>query len=229
MSETLHPGELSAVIASILNSRNWYRYDSSNNFNWDLSLEALAQKISQIAIISKTELKELIESSFDSNTLTETKNGEEFINCLLEIDPNLIVWTEGDSDWQETKAEKTGIKEKVRAIFYHPHKIEILEEIVSQINESETKLLIVIDDKADNLQTIRELNKKFKNIKIVAYQLDLDSKKQNPDSCLIFIQKRAKRNKTRIISDLDRVLINPEKVFTKIVSEKIARKIISSR
>ena len=229
MSETLHPGELSAVIASILNSKDWYRYDSNGDFNWESSIDSLSKMISQIVTISTKRLIEIIETSFDEKALTETNNGEKLIDQLLEIDPQLIIWTEGDQKWQDTKIKNTGIKEKIKNIFCHTHKLEILEEIISLVDESKTDILIVIDDKNNNLKTIKELNKKFKNIKIIAYQLDLDSKKQNPDSCLAFIQKKSKKGNVRIISDFDRVLIDPKKVFTKIVARKIAEEIISSR
>ena len=229
MSETLHPGELSAVIASILNSKDWYQYDSNGDFNWGSSIDSLSKMISQIVTISTKRLIEIIETSFDEKALTETNNGEKLIDQLLEIDPQLIIWTEGDQKWQDTKIKNTGIKEKIKNIFCHTHKLEILEEIISLVDESKTDILIVIDDKNNNLKTIKELNKKFKNIKIIAYQLDLDSKKQNPDSCLAFIQKKSKKGNVRIISDFDRVLIDPKKIFTKIVARKIAEEIISSR
>ena len=229
MSETLHPGELSSVIASILNSKDWYQYDSNGDFNWESSIDSLSKRISQIVTISTKKLTELIETSFDEKALTETNNGEKLIDQLLEIDPQLIIWTEGDRKWQDTKIKNTGINEKIKNIFCHTHKLEILEKIISLIDESKTNVLIVIDDKNNNLKTIKELNKKFKNIKIIAYQLDLDSKKQSPDSCLAFIQKKSKKGNVRIISDFDRVLIDPKKVFTKIVARKIAEEIISSQ
>lgn len=228
MLETLHSEELPYIIASILNSRDWYVNAENGHFDWQKSIENLAQKISSIAPIATKRLQEIIETSFDENALSETADEKKFLDQLLELDPNLIIWTEGDLRWQEKKKEQTGIAQSVKNVFYHPYKLDILENIIEQINQEEKScLLVIIDDKDANLATIKTLRKKFKNIKIFGYQFDLESKRKNPDACLIFLRRKAKKGKLRIISDMDRVQVDTRKTFDKIVAKKIAKEITS--
>lgn len=91
MSENLEQTQLLEQIKQIIKSKNWYALTESNRFIWENSVALMAEMISkEVGQIQPQQLREIIEASFDEEALSKA-GSKYFIDCLLEIDPQLIL------------------------------------------------------------------------------------------------------------------------------------------
>jgi hypothetical protein len=117
------------------NKKSWYCFDKDENFLWKKSLDKLSQKISELTKIEQEELKKIIENNFNENSLTTIENDETLISNLIEIDPDMIVWSEGDEGWQDQKIEQTEITNFIKKdnIFIAKKKNKNIKEILEKV------------------------------------------------------------------------------------------------
>jgi hypothetical protein len=232
MNECLNPNHLSEQIQQIIKSKNWYVFTGNGEFLWDESVALMAKMISkEIRPIGSPLIKEIIENSFNPESLSKA-GSECFIDCLLKIDPELILWSEGDPIWQKLKAANAGLINRpgLRTEFISKDKIIKLREIIlSLINKfGEMVDVVVIDDKEKNLAYAASLQDQVASSKITINTfyfnpLDVET---NPTACLAFLsqmQRERKGEKIKIITDMDGVLVNTDKVLVETVSQKLAK------
>lgn len=227
MSERLEQTQLLEQIKQIIKSKNWYALTESNRFVWENSVALMAKMISkEVGQIQPQQLREIIENSFDEEALSKA-GSEYFIDCLLKIDPKLILWSEGDPAWQELKAKKTGLtnRPKIRTEFINKDKTVKLKDLITSLvdGEGERVCALIIDDKTKNLQCAVNLREQMKvyNILIETFQLNLQDIESNPNACLAFIAQMREKN-IRIIVDMDGVIVDTNRVLAETVSQKLA-------
>lgn len=227
MSEHLEQTQLLEQIKQIIKSKNWYALTESNRFIWENSVALMAGMISKEAgQIQPQQLREIIEDSFDEEALSKA-GSEYFIDCLLKIDPKLILWSEGDPAWQELKAKKTGLTDrpKIRTEFINKDKTVKLKDLITSLVDSEGERVyaIVIDDKIKNLEHAVNLQEQVGtyNILVKTFQLNLQDIESNPDACLAFIAQIPEKN-IRIIVDMDGVIVDTNRVLAETVSQRLA-------
>lgn len=205
-------------IKIIIESKKWYAFTESGEFEWGKSVELLAAFISRmISHIEPQQIQKVIEDSFDEEALSKA-GSEYFIDCLLQIDPNLIIWSEGDPVWQQFKASKTGLLNRsgLKTQFISKSKTDILlEMLMSFVNKNEEKIcVVIIDDKEKNFLHVASLQDQVANsgIEIKTFHLNLLDIEANPTACLKFLFEIKKSN-IRLIVDMDGVLVNTNLVL----------------
>lgn len=230
MYEQLDQTQFLEQIKQIIKSKNWYALTESNRFIWEKSVALMAEMISkEIKPIEPQQLQEIIEDSFNEETLSKA-GSEYFIDCLLKIDPNLILWSEGDPAWQELKAQKTGLlnRPNLRTEFLSKEKTSKLKDLILNLTaENNEKIcVVIIDDKAKNLNYAINLQEKVadNHITIRTFQLSLKDIENNPTACLALINSIPE--KIRLIVDMDGVIIDTNKVLVEIVSQKLAKALL---
>lgn len=228
MYEQLDQTQLLEQIKQIIKSKNWYALTESNRFVWEKSVELMAGMVSkEISHIEPQQIKEIIENSFDAEALSKV-GSEYFIDCLLKIDPNLTIWSEGDPDWQQLKANKTGLlnRSNLKTEFINKDKTTKLKDLIlSLTNESEDKIcILIIDDKVKNLNCAINLQEQIadEDAIIRTFQLNLQNTETNPTACLAFIATIPEKN-IRIIVDMDGVLVDTNRILAETVSQKLAK------
>lgn len=232
MLETISPTTLIQRIENIITSKKWYSLTESNRFVWEHSVDRMARMISEeIKTISPHEIRSIIENSFTQEALSKA-GGEYFIDCLLKIDQQLILWSEGDPEWQKLKATKTGLLEKqgLTAEFISKNKIDKLKKIVLSLakENGEEVCVVVIDDKPKNLNHASDLQNEVaeSGITIKTFLLSLKNTVGigNPETCLKFISEMQTESKNiRIIVDMDGVIVDTDSVLANAVPKKIAQ------
>lgn len=219
-------------IKKIITSKNWYSLTESGRFIWGESVKKMADQIGkEIGEIEPEQLRRIIESSFTEEALSRTSEGY-FVDSLLKIDPNLILWSEGDPTWQQLKAANTGLlnKEGLITKFISKEKTTALKELISALAQESEKsgektCIIVIDDKPKNLTHAAGLQAEITNPNIIikTFLLNLKEASAKPDACLQFIlQMRKEIKNIKIIVDMDGVIIDTYGVLAKLVPAKIA-------
>ena len=174
------------------------------------------------------EIQEIIENSFTPDSLSMA-GSEYFIDCFLQIDPQLIIWSEGDVAWQKLKAFKTGLTNRcgIKTEFISENKGDGLRDIILSLAEADQSeeeiLVIVVDDKEENLIHALGLQEQIldNRITIGVYHFNLQDAQTNPEACLAFLSELTEKN-VRLIVDMDGVLINTDYVLSEIVSKKLA-------
>jgi len=227
MNECLDQIQLVEQIKHIIKSKHWYALTESSRFVWEKSVELMAEMINkEIGHIEPQQIEEIIENSFDSEALSKV-GPRYFVDRLLEIDPELVLWSEGDPVWQKLKAEKTGLTDRsgLRAEFISKNKTNKLKDVIlSFANKFGEKVrVIIIDDKEKNLIHAASLQDQVANsgIAISTFHLNLLDIKANPTACLIFLSEIQEKN-IKLIVDMDGVLVNTDQVLSEIVSKKLA-------
>ena len=228
MIEIIDPSFLTEQIRQIIKSKNWYSLTESGRFLWQRSVELMAEMISlEISPVSPEIIKEIIESSFGPESLS--KAGDEcFVDSLLRIDPATILWSEGDLEWQKTKATKTGLLDRPGLIpqLIAKEKTAALKDIVLSLagQMGEQVCVVVIDDKEKNLAHAMSLQDQFAEhgILIKTFQLKLSDVGANPAACLAFIEAIQEKN-IRIVVDMDGVLVDTDSVLSQAVPPKLAK------
>lgn len=228
MSEYLEQTQLLEQIKQIIKSKNWYALTESNRFVWENSVALMAEIIGkEIGQIQPQQLKEIIEDSFDEEALSRA-GSEYFIDCLLKIDPKLVLWSEGDPAWQKQKAKKTGLinRPKLRTEFISKDKTVQLKDLIISLVDGEGKRVcaLIIDDKIKNLEHATNLQEQVRpyNISVETFQLNLRDIEANPSACLAFIAQIKEKN-IRIIVDMDGVIVDTNRVLAETVSQKLAK------
>jgi len=228
MYEQLDQTQLLEQVKQIIKSKNWYALTESNRFVWEKSVELMARMISkEVRHIEPQQIREVIENSFDAEALAKV-GSEYFIDCLLKIDPQLILWSEGDPAWQELKANKTGLTNRpnLRTEFISKDKTVKLKDLIISLVDSDGEKVcaLIIDDKAKNLEHAINLQEQVKayNISVRTFQLNLLDIEANPDACLAFIAQMEEKN-IRIIVDMDGVIVDTNRILAEIVSQKLAK------
>lgn len=226
MYEQLAQTQLFEQIKQIIKSKNWYALTESNRFIWEKSVALMSEMISkEIKPIESQQLQEIIEDSFDEEALSKA-GSEYFIDCLLKIDPNLILWSEGDPAWQELKAQKTGLlnRPNLKTEFLSKEKTSKLKNLILTLTSenNEKVCVVIIDDKAKNLNYATNLQEQLArdDITIRTFQLNLQNIENNPATCLAFINSIP--GKIRLIVDMDGVIVDTNRVLIEIVSKKLA-------
>jgi len=211
----------------IHDKESWYCFDKNDgNFLWKKSLEKLSQKISELTKIEQEELKKIIENNFNEKSLTTIEDKETLISNLLKIDPNMIIWSEGDEDWQNQKIEQTDVDQLIKKenIFIAKKKTSILKEIFKLLKIEYKERVIIIDDKEENLKIARQIAKEL-SININTFLLKINSEENNQRELIDSLKEiKESYKKIKIISDLDRVIIDTDKAFANAI-EQIINKI----
>jgi len=228
MYEQLDQTQLLEQVKQIIKSKNWYALTENNVFTWEKSVELMAEMLSkEIKHIEPQQIKDIIADSFDEEALSKVDH-EYFVDCLLKIDPNLIMWSEGDLDWQQLKANKTGLLNRsgLKTEFINKDKtIKLKDLILSLTNGSVEKVcVLIIDDKVKNLNCATNLQEKMVNNNVVirTFQLSLQNIEANPNACLAFMALIPEK-KIRIIADMDGVLVDTNRILAEIVAQKLAK------
>ncbi len=233
MFEMLVETPIVEQIKKIIVSKNWYSLTESGRFVWEESLKKMADQIGEeIGEIEPEQLREIIESSFTQEALSKTSEGC-FVDSLLKIDPNLILWSEGDSTWQKLKAINTGLLEREGLIaeFISKEKTAVLKGLILVLAQESEKsgektCIIVIDDKLKNLTHAANLQAETASTGTIikTFLLNLKEALANPDACLQFIlQIQQEIRNIKIIVDMDGVIVDTDGVLAKLVPAKIAR------
>jgi len=126
-------------IKQIIKEKKWY-VNHDGEFSMVESIKEILRLISlrigkEVNYAALAKITEAIEKSFSPEALAKTAAGY-FIDLLLRIDPDLILWTEGDPAWQKVKAENTTILDKVavqRVEFISKAKTDHLLRIMTTI------------------------------------------------------------------------------------------------
>jgi len=227
MNEHLDPVQLVGQIKHLIKSKDWYSLTESSRFVWAESVRLMAEMIGQeIGPIEPEEIQQIIEDSFTPDALSMV-GSEYFIDLLLEIDPELVLWSEGDLSWQAVKASKTGLTDRqgIRVELLAKNKGNKLKDIIlSLVDESEEEVcVVVIDDKEENLNSASGLRDQVldSGITIKTYPLDLGDVQANPEACMIFLSEMKEKN-IRLVVDMDGVLVNTDHVLSELVAQELA-------
>ncbi|MBU0578521.1 hypothetical protein KKE34_00840 [Patescibacteria group bacterium] len=234
MNELLDQAQLVEQIEHLIKSKNWYSLTESSRFIWEGSVRLMATMIAQeIGYISPEQIQQIIGNSFTPDALS-LANSEYFVDCLLEIDPELILWSEGDIAWQKLKALRTGLVNgrSIRTEFFAKNKIDRLKDIILSLASKSGKEVnvVVIDDKKKNLTHALSLQDQVSasGIIISTYHLSLQDSLTGPAACLSFLSEMTGKN-IRLIVDMDGVLINTDLVLSEIVSQKLAQALLNQK
>ncbi|GEM_PF-3098450 len=232
MIEVFDPSMLVEQIRQIIKSKNWYSLTESGRFLWQRSVELMAEMIeSEIGPVSPEQIREIIESSFGPDFLSRAGD-EFFIDCLLKIDPDTTLWSEGDLEWQKIKATKTGLLDRsgLRPELIAKEKTAALKDIILSLVDQfgEKVCVIVIDDKEKNLAHAISLQDELAEhgILIKTFQINLTDVKSNPAACLKFISTIQEKN-IRVVVDMDGVLVDTDRVLSQVVPPKLAETLTS--
>lgn len=227
MNEHLDPAQLIGQIKHLIKSKDWYSLTESSRFVWEESVRLMAEMISQeIGPIKPEEIQQIIEDSFTPDALSMV-GSEYFVDRLLEIDPELVLWSEGDLSWQAAKASKTSLTDRqgIRIELLAKNKGSKLRDIIlSLADESgEEVSVVVIDDKENNLAYASGLQDQVldNGITISTYQLNLQDIQSNPEACMVFLSDMKEKN-IRLVVDMDGVLVNTDYILSELVSQKLA-------
>ncbi len=177
----------------------------------------------------KTEiLLKIVEESFTDEALVKFKS-KYFINYLLDIDPDLVIWSEGDVVWQMRKATKVGLASELdddSMQFYEQKKPE-LGKILRSVDEA-TEInsitqVVILDDKTSNIAYANGLQSSMSTlgINISTFKIDLTQANTNLEQCLLLLNQLKKKSQIRLVVDMDGVLINTDKVLFEIVPPQI--------
>ncbi len=235
MHELIDKVPLVDKIRHIIRSKDWYALTESSRFIWTESVQLMARMINEEitgVVVTPEEIHQVIEESFTVSALTKA-NDEIFINELLKIDPKLILWSEGDIPWQSTKFSQVGLGKKIKNLnLFAKNKTDGLVNIISSlVSESDGELVIVvIDDKDSKLKIARDLQDVFleQGVEIRTFLLSLGSEEKNTIDCLEFIQSLSDKA-IRIVSDMDGVIIDTDRVLQDTAAERLARLIEDKR
>jgi len=193
---------------------------------WEESIVLMAEMISQeIRQVESEQIQQIIENSFTPDALSLV-GSKYFIDSLLEVDPELVLWSEGDISWQASKASRTGLttRQSIRLELIGKNKTSELKDIIlSLADESGEKVhVVVIDDKEKNLAHASSLQDQVldSGIIISIYHLNLNDVQADPANCLAFLSEIKEKN-IRLIVDMDGVLINTDRVLLELVAPKI--------
>lgn len=229
MLEQIAVTPLSEQIKNFIKSKDWYSLTESKRFIWENSVALMAEMIREkFGPVEKQQIREIIEGSFTQESLSRAGEGY-FIDCLLEIDQQLILWSEGDPEWQKLKATKSRLLERqgIKAEFISKEKTSRLKDLILSLTSKsgEKVCVIVVDDKLKNLAHAASFEEELAShgILITTFLLKLDNIEANPDACLKFISEiQQKIKNVRVIVDMDGVIVDTDGVLAKIVPEKIA-------
>lgn len=204
-------------------NREWY---NEGDFNLQKSLEILIEEIKAIGLgleITLDKLKALIFKQISSDCLSQVKvDGKDktLISVLQKLaaeDPQveLILWTEGDLEFQNKKIESLGLVDLEKIVAQD--KALALE---SQLKNGKPKIY-VLDDKEVNLVAIEVLAGE-RGLEIVTYLVDL-AEKGNLQQIINSLKTELaeNENETLILIDLDRVVLDLDLVWQK-VSQSLA-------
>lgn len=238
MNEVLDQSQLIEQVKYIINSKDWYSHTESGSFKWEESVELMAETIKrEIGLpINLNKIRYAIESSFDSECLIKAQL-KPFVDYLLEIDSELVLWSVGDINWQEVKARKTGLLDRVgiNFKFFNKNKIVGLKDIVLSLgsNSSPPICVVIIDDKSENLSSTIKLQNLFSadNLLIKTYHLDLKDDQADPAACIDFLHNLQDKclvrdEEIKLIVDMDGVLIDTNRILLEAVAPKIVQMIL---
>jgi hypothetical protein len=227
MNEHLDSAQLVGQIKHLIKSKDWYSLTESSRFVWEKSVKVMAEMISkEIGPIEPGEIQRIIENSFTPDALSMVGQ-EYFVDLLLEIDPELILWSEGDLSWQAIKASRTGLTDRqgIRVELFAKNKGNKLKDIIlSLVDEFDEEVcVVVIDDKENNLTHALSLRDQFSDmgVTIRTYHLNLRNAQANLEACMSFLSEMREKN-IRLIVDMDGVLVNTDRVLSDLVSQKLA-------
>lgn len=223
-------------IKAIIAQKAWYGLNSqTGEFSWQRSLEKLGEELRMTNI---ERLGEIFRDAFTPKALTKIRRPTEGKQGSFEEIPLLqalqmegffpYVWTVGDQNWQRTKFERVDANQYVpdnHYYFFSGNKeaglLAILEKIQDQ-NPGEI-LLIVVDDKLDNLRKAREVLKEV-DIEILDFHFKTNDPRANADAFYQWLldQRRKKPNKRiELILDFDGVIADTDSVLFNEVVEGI--------
>lgn len=227
------------IQAFMADKKSWYVFNQDTQvFSWPDSVARLSALIEpEIDENTIQQIQQIIEACFDQQAqLRSQKNA--FVKALLEIDAQLILWSEGDPTWQNTKAEKTGLASLInRRFFAESEKTKILPDLIKMLvdettqrpehsdNENKPRVtqVVIIDDKAKNLICDETLvvQAKAAEFDLLTFQIDLNDPSKNCQACLEYLQRLP--GEIRLIVDMDGVLIDTNTVLREKAALAVAR------
>jgi len=211
-------------VLTIIAESAWCGISPDGAFNWQLSLEKLAENLR----LPIDQVKETMEESFTPQCLTQveiqTPEGlkrKPLIEVLHDEGIETFVWTVGDEYWQRTKFEKTGANNFIpldHYIFSHQKKEKTLRKLIETIaNQEQDCFVIVVDDKKSNVDYVAQLGDEFRErIEIGNYHMKLNDPQANPTAFYRWLQDQIKNHpgkKLKLILDFDGVIADTDSVL----------------
>lgn len=223
-------------IKAIIAQKAWYGFNpETGEFSWERSLKKLGE---ELRLMDIERLGKIFRDAFTPKALTKIKRltgGEQgsceeisLLQVLQEEGFFPYVWTVGDKDWQRTKFERVGANRYIpddRYCFFSENKEFVLPSILEKFQDQnpERILLIIVDDKSDNLRKAKEVLKR-EGVKILDYHFKINDPQANADAFYHWLLKqREKKSDKRIelILDFDGVIADIDSVFFNDVVEGI--------
>ncbi len=223
-------------IKAIIAQKAWYEFNpETGEFSWQRSLEKLGEELRMRNI---ERLGEIFRDAFTPKALTKIRRpteGEEgsfkeipLLQALQEEGFLPYVWTVGDQDWQRTKFERVGANQYIpddRYCFFSGNKEAGLPSILEKFQNQnpERILLIVVDDKSDNLRKAKEVLER-EGIKILDYHFKINDPQADADAFYRWLLEQREKNldkRIELILDFDGVIADTDSVLFKEVVEVI--------
>jgi len=170
-------------VLGIIRNKAWYGLNPvTGAFNWKTSVDNIASELG----LNPNRVNSAIAQAITPNCLSRVAHIENndnnsqipLLSALQKIGIKPHIWTVGDPEWQKTKFERSGASEFVDPDHYHnstANKLEDLRRIIESLSSYGRKRIIVVDDKENNLQEVRQLYGEYgkKGIKIGDYLMKL--------------------------------------------------------
>ena len=240
MSEITPPANKIGKIREIITSKAWYGLDPDTGaFNWQASLNNISIALN----IDPDEVRNAITSAYTSECLTKipalSGDGYQIEIPLLEGLQNLglktLVWTVGDVAWQKEKFNRSGAISYINEEDYFcssSHKLlelrQILNSLAEKHNTKAVRHVLIVDDKASNLDAAMEYSQEFRERGLILHNYHLKLHNPQADAAALYLHvKNLKQElgdaELDLILDFDGVIADTDGVIFGPACENLAK------
>ncbi len=224
-------------IRQIVKDKSWYGLGPKGEFNWDLSVQNIADTIHKDPKL----VHEAIASAFTEACLScvqeDDGNGsfqlEPLVSVLKKKGIPYYVWTVGDKDWQKIKFERSTASEYVddeHFISCGSNKVERLRQLLLTIPVDEVKNtlthVIAVDDKDHILYEVMQLSDSvLPHVILHNYHMKLSDPRANPTAFISHLHRMMNEHQNEkfiIFLDFDGVVADTDSVLFNQASENLA-------